>query len=63
MIGQKTIIIVSHRISAVRFADQIITLDQGSIIERGTHRELIATDQYYARTFRLQELEEVLNAP
>jgi ATP-binding cassette subfamily B protein len=62
MIGQKTIIIVSHRISAVRFADQIITLDEGNIIERGTHRELIATDRYYAKAFHLQELEEGLNA-
>lgn len=62
MIGQKTIIIVSHRISAVRFADQIITLEQGKIIEQGTHRELITTDRYYARAFHLQELEEDLNA-
>jgi ATP-binding cassette, subfamily B, multidrug efflux pump len=58
MAGEKTIIIVSHRLSAVRFADQIITLDQGRIVESGTHSELIANDRYYARTFRLQEIEE-----
>ena len=62
MIGQKTIIIVSHRISAVSFADQIITLDRGRIIEQGTHQDLIATHQYYARAFQLQEFEEGVNA-
>ncbi|MFZ0483978.1 MAG: ABC transporter ATP-binding protein [Desulfobacterales bacterium] len=58
MAGKKTIIIVSHRLSAVRFADQIITLDRGCIIESGTHSELMANDRYYARTYRLQEIEE-----
>ena len=58
MAGEKTIIIVSHRLSAVRFADQIITLDRGRIIESGTHSELMATDGYYAKTYRLQEIEE-----
>jgi len=58
MAGEKTIIIVSHRLSAVRFADQIITLDRGCIIESGTHSELMANDRYYARTYRLQEIEE-----
>ena len=62
LIGEKTIIIVSHRISAVSFADQIMALQKGRIIERGTHRELIATNQYYAKTFQLQEIEEGLNA-
>ena len=62
MIGQKTIIIVSHRISAVRFADQIITLEQGRVTEQGAHQDLIATDGYYTRAFHLQELEEDLNA-
>jgi ATP-binding cassette subfamily B protein len=47
----------------VRFADQIITLEQGRITEKGAHQDLIATDGYYARAFRLQELEEDLNAP
>ena len=58
MAGEKTIIIVSHRLSAVRFADQIITLDRGRIVESGTHPELMANDRYYARTYRLQEIEE-----
>ena len=62
IIGHKTIIIVSHRISAVSFADQIIALDQGRIIEHGTHSDLLATNRYYARTFQLQEIEESINA-
>jgi ATP-binding cassette subfamily B multidrug efflux pump len=62
MVGQKTIIIVSHRISAVSFADQIIALEQGRMIEQGTHRDLIATQHYYAKAFQLQEYEEGVNA-
>jgi ATP-binding cassette subfamily B protein len=59
--GQKTIIIVSHRLSAVSYADQIISLDQGRIVESGTHAQLMTSNQYYARTFQLQEIEEDLN--
>jgi ATP-binding cassette subfamily B multidrug efflux pump len=62
MAGQKTIIIVSHRLSAVSYADQIISLDQGRIAETGTHAQLVASDNYYAMTFHLQEIEEDLNA-
>jgi ATP-binding cassette subfamily B protein len=62
MAGEKTIIIVSHRLCAVRFADQIIALDKGKIVESGTHTELMEYDRYYAKTFRLQEIEEELNA-
>ncbi|MBW2643582.1 MAG: ABC transporter ATP-binding protein, partial [Deltaproteobacteria bacterium] len=58
MAGQKIIIIVSHRLSALRFADQIIALKMGRIVESGTHGELMADDKYYAKTFRLQEIEE-----
>ena len=62
MIAKKTIIIVSHRISAVSFADQIIALEQGQIIEQGTHQDLITTHQYYASAFQLQKYEESVNA-
>ncbi len=58
MAGQRTIIIVSHRLSAVRFANQIIVLENGRIIESGAHAELLANDKYYAKAFRLQEIEE-----
>ncbi len=58
MAGKKTIIIVSHRLSALRFADRIIALDRGHIVESGTHSELMTHDKYYAKTFRLQEIEE-----
>jgi ATP-binding cassette subfamily B protein len=58
MAAGRTIIIVSHRISAVRFADRIISLKNGRIVESGSHEELVQSDRYYGRTFRLQELEE-----
>jgi ABC-type multidrug transport system fused ATPase/permease subunit len=54
--GQKTILIVSHRISSLGFADQMMSISKGRIIEYGTHEQLMANDKYYARTFRLQEI-------
>ncbi len=61
MTGTRTIIIVSHRLSAVQFADRIIVLSDGQIMESGTHEELMENDLYYAKTFRLQEIEEGYN--
>jgi ATP-binding cassette subfamily B protein len=61
MAGAKTIVIVSHRLSAVNYADCIIALDQGRIVESGNHRQLMDSGNYYARTFRLQEIEEELD--
>jgi ATP-binding cassette subfamily B protein len=60
--GQKTIIIVSHRLSAVSYADRIITLERGHITESGTHQQLLESNKYYAETYYLQEIEEDLNA-
>jgi ATP-binding cassette subfamily B protein len=55
-----TTILISHRVSTVRNADQIAVLDHGRIVELGRHDELLALDGYYAGLFQKQQLEEEL---
>jgi ATP-binding cassette, subfamily B, multidrug efflux pump len=59
---RRTSVIVSHRISTVRHADQILVLDQGRIAERGTHAELIRQNGLYSALHKKQLLEEELAA-
>jgi ATP-binding cassette subfamily B protein len=56
----RTSILISHRVSTVKEADEIIVLDHGEIVERGTHNELLAREGYYAELHRRQLLEEEL---
>ncbi len=57
---QRTTILISHRVSTVKDADQIIVMRDGRIIERGTHDELLAFGGYYADLHQKQLLEEEL---
>ena len=57
---KRTSIIVSHRISTVREADQILVLESGRIAERGTHDSLVSAGGLYAELYRQQLLEEEL---
>ena len=54
----KTLLIVSHRVSCVKHADNIIVLDNGKIIQQGTHKELINNEGFYSELYKKQNSEK-----
>ena len=54
----RTTLIIAHRLSTIRHADQIIVLDKGNIVERGTHDELIAINGIYRAMYEAQSQED-----
>ena len=61
LFGTRTLIIIAHRLSTVREADQIVVLDQGRISQIGSHDELLTQGGLYQRLHQLQETGELLN--
>ncbi|HXJ94840.1 MAG TPA: ABC transporter ATP-binding protein [Terriglobia bacterium] len=60
VLSGRTTILISHRVSTVQNADEIVVLRDGEIVERGTHSELLAADGYYMELYRRQLIEEEL---
>jgi subfamily B ATP-binding cassette protein MsbA len=56
MMQNRTSIVIAHRLSTIRNADEIIVLQNGSIVERGTHDSLIAKDGFYNKLVQMQEV-------
>ena len=56
----ETAVLISHRISALKFCDQIIVMEDGRIVNQGSHEELMESNKSYAETYRYQQVESTL---
>ncbi|MBI4850290.1 MAG: ATP-binding cassette domain-containing protein [Acidobacteria bacterium] len=61
LIEDRTTIVIAHRLSTIRQASQIVVLDQGKIVEIGTHEQLLAIEGFYHKLYQLQFAQDELN--
>ncbi|GAB2513919.1 lipid A export permease/ATP-binding protein MsbA [Pseudoxanthomonas sangjuensis] len=54
LMPDRTTLVIAHRLSTIEHADQVLVLDQGRLVEQGTHAELLARDGLYAHLYRMQ---------
>lgn len=55
MVKDKTLVVIAHKLSTIKTADQILVLDEGKIVEKGTHSELLNNNQLYSKLWNLQQ--------
>ena len=58
LIPDRTTLVIAHRLSTIEHADQVLVLDQGRLVEQGTHAGLLARDGLYAHLYRMQFRED-----
>lgn len=55
-LSSRTVLIIAHRISTIRYAHRVVVMDEGRVVEEGTHRELLVREGLYTRIYRIQQL-------
>jgi subfamily B ATP-binding cassette protein MsbA len=63
LLRDRTVLVIAHRLSTLEHADQLVVLDEGRIVERGTHRQLLDCNGHYAALHRVQFRDEEMSSP